>query len=218
MILKSIKVDNIRSYVSESISFPEGSLMLSGDIGSGKSTILLAVEFALFGIRSDLNGESLLRHGRGQGSVELNLRISGKDIIVKRGLKRTSKSVQQETGHIIIDGIKKDLTAVELKTRVLDLLGYPKELVTKSKSLVYRYTVYTPQEEMKQILFDEREHRLDTLRKVFGIDKYKRVSEGAIILLRNIREQVKERSGMIFDLEDKKQQLAQRTAEMKDAA
>ena len=217
MILKSIKLDNIRSYVSESISFPEGSLMLSGDIGSGKSTILLAVEFALFGIRSDLNGESLLRHGRGQGSVELNLRVSGKDITVKRGLKRTSKSVQQETGHIIIDGIKKDLTAVELKTRVLDLLGYPKELVSKSKSLVYRYTVYTPQEEMKQILFDEKEERLNTLRRVFGIDRYRRIIENTTIVTKQLKSRTRELAGSIYDLEEKKALAAERRSELKNA-
>ncbi len=217
MILKSIKLDNIRSYVSESISFPEGSLMLSGDIGSGKSTILLAVEFALFGIRSDLNGESLLRHGRGQGSVELNLRVSGKDITVKRGLKRTSKSVQQETGHIIIDGIKKDLTAVELKTRVLDLLGYPKELVSKSKSLVYRYTVYTPQEEMKQILFDEKEERLNTLRRVFGIDRYRRIIENTTIVTKQLKSRTRELAGSIYDLEEKKALAAERRSELKKA-
>src|SRR3989344_159881 len=124
MILKSIRLENIRSYVSENIQFPAGSLTLSGDIGAGKSTILHAIEFALFGIRSDLKGEGLLRHGKDDGSVELNFSIGAKDIKIKRILKRKNKSVQQEAGHIILNGAKQDLTAVELKTRVLDMLGY----------------------------------------------------------------------------------------------
>ena len=48
MILKSLHLKNIRSYVDERITFPEGSILLSGDMGSGKSSILLSVEFALF--------------------------------------------------------------------------------------------------------------------------------------------------------------------------
>jgi len=51
MILKSIVLDNIRSYAYQEIRFPRGSILLSGDIGAGKSTILHAIEFALFGIQ-----------------------------------------------------------------------------------------------------------------------------------------------------------------------
>jgi len=46
---------NIRSYTFQTIDFSDGSTLLIGDIGSGKTTILLAVEFALFGlIKGDL--------------------------------------------------------------------------------------------------------------------------------------------------------------------
>ncbi|MBU0535379.1 MAG: AAA family ATPase [Nanoarchaeota archaeon] len=217
MILKSIKLENIRSYVSESIQFPSGSTMLSGDIGSGKSTILLAAEFALFGIRSDLKGESLLRHGKDKGSVEMLLSIAGKDITIKRGLKRTNKSVQQDTGHIILDGKMDELTAVELKTRIMGLLGYPKDLVSKSKQLVYRYTVYTPQEQMKEILFDDSEERLNTLRRVFGIDKYKTIIENTSIITKQLKMRTKELAGSIYDLEEKKNLVNERRSELKKA-
>ena len=83
MLLKSIKLNNIRSYVDQKIDFPIGSLLLSGDIGSGKSTILLAIEFALFGSKpAELSASSLLRHGKNEGSVELNFELEGKDVIV----------------------------------------------------------------------------------------------------------------------------------------
>ena len=111
MILKSIRLSNIRSYLSQEINFPEGSLLLSGDIGSGKSTILQAVEFALFGIlKTDLSGTSLLRRGKNSGSVELNFEIDGKSTIIKRTLKALKDSVKQDAGYIIIDGVKYDLT------------------------------------------------------------------------------------------------------------
>ena len=71
MLLKSIKLENIRSYLNQSVSFPAGSVLLSGDVGSGKSSILLAIEFALFGVRrKHLDGNSLLRHGKNTGSVQ----------------------------------------------------------------------------------------------------------------------------------------------------
>lgn len=190
MIIHSIKLQNIRSYISEVINFSEGSTLLLGDIGSGKTTILLSIEFAIFGIlRGSVTGSTLLRHGKNQGSVELNLSIDNKNVTIKRFLKR-GKNIAQDSGFIIIDGIKTDATPVELKSMILELLGYPDELLTKNKSLIFRYTVYTPQEEMKTILFEEKDERLNTLRKVFGIDKYKRIQENGAILLKNIKQRL----------------------------
>ena len=152
MIINKIKLENIRSYINEEINFTKGSTLLSGNIGSGKSSTLLAIDFALFGFtRGELSGDALLRNGEKKGSVELHFNIDGKDVVIKRGLKKNGDSVVQDYGYIYSDGLKKEGTANELKLAILDLLKYPKEMLTK-KSLVYRYTVYTPQEEMKQIL------------------------------------------------------------------
>ena len=185
MLLKSIKLNNIRSYLDQQIDFPTGSLLLSGDIGSGKSTILLAIEFALFGSKpSELPASSLLRYGKKEGSVELNFELKGKNIIIKRNLKHSKNGIKQEVGYIITDGIKKELSPIEMKSQVFDLLGYPKDLVAKGKDLIYRYTVYTPQEEMKRILMEDKDTRLNTLRKVFNIDKYKKIRENTSIFIR----------------------------------
>jgi exonuclease SbcC len=190
MIIDSLKLYNIRSYLVEEINFKEGSTLLSGDIGCGKTTILLSIEFALFGIlRSGLSGNTLLRHGQKEGSVELSLRVDNKKIMIKRVLKRGNNGVKQDSGYIIIDGSKVEGTPVELKARILELIGYPDELVTKSKSLIYRYTVYTPQEEMKIILTEDNEVRLETLRKVFDVEKYRRIRENTVLLIRDVKNQ-----------------------------
>ncbi|MDD5331978.1 MAG: AAA family ATPase [Candidatus Nanoarchaeia archaeon] len=204
MIINKVRLRNIRSYLIEEIEFPEGSTLLAGDIGSGKSSVLLAIEFALFGIRKgELSGDLLLRKGEDEGYVELFLSVEDKEYIIKRNLKRTSAGVSQESGYIIHEGAKREGTAQELKQYVLNILNYPKELLTKTKSLIYRYTVYTPQEEMKLILLGEKDARLDTLRKVFGIDKYKKIGENSKIITTKIREKQKEIAGFISDLNQK---------------
>jgi exonuclease SbcC len=215
MILKSIALRNIRSYSSQKIDFPEGSVLLAGDIGSGKSSILHSIEFALFGARRDsISGEALLRKGEKEGEVELSFDIRGQPVTIMRRLKRARDSVAQEAGFIIIDGKKIEGTATELKARVLDLLGYPKELLTKSKSLVYRYTVYTPQEQMKQIIMESDELRIDTLRKVFGIDRYKRIAENTALYVRKIKEMKKELAGMMVGIDEKKKELKKKKDEL----
>ncbi len=191
MQLHSLTLTNIRSYIKETITFPEGSIMLSGDIGSGKSSILLAIEFSLFGaMRPDLPAEALLRKGMTQGSVELEATIDGKRIMIKRNLKKEQDMIKQTAGYIITNGVKKEGTPVELKAEVMGLLGYPEELVSKNKNYIFRFTVYTPQEDMKYILQESAEVRLDVLRKVFNIDKYKNIRENVQLYLRQMRVEI----------------------------
>ncbi|MBT7902544.1 SMC family ATPase [Candidatus Woesearchaeota archaeon] len=208
MILKWIQLQNIRSFTEAKIEFEKGSTLLSGDIGSGKSSILSALEFGLFGaMRGLLSSNALLRKGTNAGHVELCFLLDKKEIIIKRRLKKQNNSVVQDTGYLIIDGVKTEGTTTELRARVLELLGYPHELLTKSKGLIFRYTVYTPQDQMKQIVLEDKELRLNTLRLVFGIDKYKKIRENVQIIIKNTKDKKKELVGQIYDLEEKKKKL-----------
>ena len=206
MILKSLSLINIRSYTLQKVEFKEGISLLCGDIGAGKSTILLAIEFALFGIRRpDLSGTMLLRNGARHGSVELVFEVGGKTVRILRTLKRTLEEVKQDSGSIIMDDKKTDCTPIELKARILALLGYPDILVTKSKSLLWRYTVYAAQEEMKQIVLQDPEERLEILRKIFGIDRYRRMTKNTQIFRAQLRQKMAYMGGKIEDLTQKKE-------------
>jgi len=219
MQLKRLVLRNIRSYTDAAIDFPQGSVLLAGDIGSGKSTILLAVEFALFGIKaSELPGSSLLRHGKREGSVELVFSIDGRDILIKRVLKQAANGIVQDAGYLIRDGVKKDATPKELRALVFEILGYPKDLVGKSKDLIYRYTVYTPQEAMKEILTAKKEERLDILRRVFNVDKYKRIRENSVIVLGALKERRKELEGFSANLPEKKREREELEEEQRGIA
>ncbi len=209
MLIRSLRLRNIRSYIDERIVLSEGMTLLSGDIGSGKSTILLALEFALFGIqRGELSGASLLRHGCRTGSVTLSLRLGDKEVEIVRGLKRNDTAVSQDAGTLTVDGVTVDGTAQELKARVLELLNYPPSLL-KGKGPLFRYTVYTPQEEMKAILYERPDTRLDTLRKLFDLDRYKRARENAALLLRDLRKADGELAARIEELGRDAADLAQ---------
>lgn len=211
MLLKSLHLKNIRSYADERIAFPEGVVLLAGDIGAGKSTVLLAIEFALFGLlRGDLSGGALLRNGSREGTVELAFELDNRAYTIGRTLKRTKTSVEQDAGYCIEDGLRQELTATELKSKVLNLLGYPEDLITKSKSLIYRYTVYTPQEEMKRIILEAKESRLMILRKVFDIDKYKRIADNAATYAKLLRERKRAYEGQLVDEPLKRQQSQER--------
>jgi len=214
MKIKKITLDNIRSYEHQEINFPEGSILLSGDIGSGKTSVLLGIEFALFGLQPGQKGSSILRNGQVQGGVAIEFEIEDSLIIIERTLKK-GKTISQDYCSISIDGEKKEISVTELKSKVLELLNYPREF-SKRQNLLYKFTVYTPQEEMKQIILEDSETRINTLRHVFGIDKYKRILENASTLISKVREEKRIKEAITSNLEQDKLHIVSKEGELSE--
>lgn len=212
MRIKKITLNNIRSYKHQEIEFPEGSILLSGDIGSGKTSILLAIEFALFGLQPGQRGSSLLKNGENYGGVVLEFEVDDQEVVIERSLKK-GKTITQDYCSISIDGQLEEIAVTELKDRVLDLLSYPKEFA-KKQNLLYKFTVYTPQEEMKQIILEDPESRINTLRYVFGIDKYKKILENATIINTKIREEKRIKQALTANIEQDKVEMIKKEEEL----
>ncbi|MDP3966054.1 MAG: AAA family ATPase [archaeon] len=212
MIIKKIILDNIRSYEHEEIDLDVGSTLLSGDIGSGKTSVLLAIEFGLFGLQPGQRGSSLLRNGKENGKVTLNFEVDGKKVSVERTLKK-GKSISQDYSAITIDGERTELSVTELKQKILDLLKYPSEF-SKKQDLLYKFTVYTPQEEMKEIILEDSEVRINTLRHVFGIDKYKTIIENASVLRLKLREEKRMMEGITSNMDEEKKGILDKEKEL----
>lgn len=187
---KELTLENIRSYKNLTISFKEGSSLLSGDIGSGKTSILLGLQFALFGLQPGQKGNSILRNGESSAMTRLKLEVDGDFITIERSIKKSSTgSISQDSNILTINGEIQELSTSEMKERVISLLNYPKELAKKS-NLLYKFTVYMPQEEMKSIIEERPEIRLDTLRYIFGLDRYKRIKENANLLVKKLKTSI----------------------------
>lgn len=214
MMLKKIKLKNIRSYKEHELKFSIGSTLLSGDVGSGKTSILLGIEFALFGLQPGQRGSSLLRNGETTGGVEIEFQVDDKEILIERTLKK-SKTISQDYSAITINGEKQELSVTELKNKVLEILNYPKEF-SRKQNILYKFTVYTPQEEMKQIILQDSETRINTLRHVFGIDKYKRILENASIVLLKIREEKKIKEILTLNFEQDKTNIITKENELEE--
>ncbi|MAH46004.1 hypothetical protein CMI37_09235 [Candidatus Pacearchaeota archaeon] len=207
MIFKKLAIKNIRSYEDLEIEFPAGTILLAGDIGAGKTSILLALQFALFGLQPGQKGSSVLRQGEDHAYAKLELETDNQQIILERTIKKSkNNSISQDLNVITVDGKSDELSTSEMKNRVIRILNYPKEFIKKS-NLLYKFTVYTPQEEMKAIINERPEIRLDTLRHIFGIDRYKKIKENSQIFLQKIKESIKIKEVQITELNKLKEKL-----------
>ena len=211
MILESIKLKNIRSYHDQEIEFPKGITLFEGDIGSGKSSILMAVEFAFFGTGSQ-KGDILLSKKENDGSVTLNFQVGGVNYEVKRGLKRTKNAINQDPKncHLKIGNEIQPFSPSELKKEVLKILKFNEPTAPTAHSRIYRYAVFTPQEEMKQIITDS-DKRLETIRRAFGVEDYKK----AIINAGNVSSKINTKSKILQDRSRKIPELERDLIEVK---
>jgi exonuclease SbcC len=208
MIFKFLHMENIRSFVNGQINFPLGISLFEGDVGSGKSTILMAIEFALFGLGNQ-KGDSLLRKKTKNGSVNFKFEVNGKKCEISRTLTRKEKggSVRQGKCLLIVNGSQFHLSPTEIKEKVLDILNFNEPLNPRAQSIIFRYAIYTPQEEMRDILSQKVDSRLQTLRKAFGIEDYKIAGENATILSHSIKNKIIYLEGQTADLITKKKIL-----------
>ncbi|MDP3065546.1 MAG: SMC family ATPase [Methanobacteriaceae archaeon] len=206
MKINSLHLKNIRSYKDAKINFNEGITLFEGDIGSGKSTILMAIEFALFGLGSE-KGAALLRIGATKGHVLLEFQVDGSQFTAYRSLSKRKTAIQQDKCYINVDGTEYKLSPTEMKEKVLKILNFNEPANSRAKSLIYRYAVFTPQEEMKAIIQMSPDQRLQTLRKALRIEDYKIAMANALNVAREIDKKSVELTSKASNLSSNRDQL-----------
>ncbi len=97
MILKSLYLENFLAHEETKLDFAEnGITVLIGDNGAGKSSILEAIQFALYGSSSKGNTISqLVKWGRKKAKIELEFIKGGSEYKIEREIVLTGKSHSQ---------------------------------------------------------------------------------------------------------------------------
>jgi exonuclease SbcC len=167
MKIEIVQLENIRSHVKSTVPFTRGFNCLVGGLGCGKSSVMHAVDFALFGDPIGRSFEYLLREGADSGKVTIQFKHNGSTYKLIRGLKRKGKSINQDFEELklfedekLVASMKTDAIAEQLKA----ITGLDKDL--------YREIVWFRQEHLKELLDAaprDRQRRLDEL---FGLSDF----------------------------------------------
>ena len=96
MRIKNVQLENIRSHVKTDVPFARGFNCLVGGLGRGKSTVLYAIDFALFGDPLGRSYDYILREGADVGKVTIHFVHNGKNYRISRGLRRRDKGISQD--------------------------------------------------------------------------------------------------------------------------
>jgi len=188
--LRRLRVKNIRSYEAAELAFASGTTLLAGDVGAGKTSLLYAIEMALFGV-AEVDAAYLVRHGSGHAEVTVAFEgPEGRYEIFRRfrRLRRKGRDTfEAEKIRFTVDGAETAYSATELRQQVIDLLGFPDNPSPQAHSDLWRWAVYVPQERMRDILGARPQDRLETVRKALGVERYRTAAENAQELAADLR-------------------------------
>jgi len=167
MRIKAVQLENIRSHVKTTVPFAEGFNCLVGGLGCGKSSILYAIDFALFGDPVGRSYEYLLREGEDVGKVIMKFVHGGKTYTLHRGLRKKGGGISQDKeqlklfeGDKLIASVKGEAVAEQLEA----ITGINKEL--------FREVVWMRQEQLKELLNATPRDRQKRLDQLFGLSNY----------------------------------------------
>jgi len=167
MKIKSLQLENIRSHVKSVINFTDGFNCLVGGLGTGKSSVLYALDFALFGEPLGRSYDYLLREGEDRARVTLKFSANGKEYAIIRALKRSGNRISQDMDYLRFfeDGeLVAELKSDAVSEQLFSVIGIDKEL--------FRRLIWVRQEHLKDILNMAPGERQKNLDQLFGLSDY----------------------------------------------
>lgn len=167
MKIDAVVLENIRSHTKSTVLFTHGFNCVVGGVGCGKSSVLYAVDFALFGDAVSRSFDYLMREGTEWSRVTLQFSHNSNTYKIVRGLKRRGKSILQDMEQLklyeeekLLASTKNDAIAEQLKA----ITGLDKEL--------YREIVWFRQEHLKELLDAKPRDRQTRLDELFRLSDY----------------------------------------------
>ncbi|UCG70496.1 MAG: SMC family ATPase [Thermoplasmata archaeon] len=229
-IIKEIEMKGFMRYVEKtvpSVTFPNKFTVITGKTGSGKTSILDAITFALYKrtSRTDIQNIKISDICRPGGHVKVSFFQSGEEYEVERGFTSSNSpylSLKKNGG--TIDGNIKELEKMIEEVIGLDYDGF-------------RNSTFVRQEEMKELGAESAAKRLEIFQKLFRLETFEKaqtlVSEKFEVIKRNIRtyeteisirnEQVEKLPQLVKELKEKgdhlekeKKNLEKMTQEIKE--
>ncbi|KUK43800.1 MAG: SMC family ATPase [Methanothrix sp.] len=189
MRLNSLSMKNFKKYRGfVKVEFQDGLTGILGGNGSGKSTIVEAIAWALYGSRASTVRRDFIKCSRASESddleVRLSLNVDGQEMTILRAMR--GKSLSPEA-RLAIDG---DLVATG--TREVDARL---EEILKINFSDFMKTFYARQKDLDNLIKDRGSEKREYLLALLGLDE---VRERALV---EIRSDLKEVEGEIGRIE-----------------
>jgi len=205
-------LNNFISHQSTDTPFYDGITMIIGHNGAGKSSIIDAIVFALFGPKGEYvrgkRAEDLIKKGKMFASVELRFSMGENRYTVFR---RVSMKKSDTAAYLEMNGNRIIETISGVDQEIENVLGVSKEIFMNS--------VFVKQGEMDSLIDEDPAKRKELFSKLIGIDRLTRSAKTVGDLVKELeyekavlresvknmeplKESIKEMAGQKHDLSE----------------
>ncbi|UCD04222.1 MAG: hypothetical protein JSW73_01080 [Candidatus Woesearchaeota archaeon] len=211
-MITKLDLKNWKNHRSIELEFYPGINSIVGDMGSGKSSILQAISFALFGTFSELKSKEIkttdliTRNVADSSKVFLEFKNSRDNLVIERKVHRdkTSEATLKRKGKLISGPQVQEVTA-----SVEKIIGVNQNLWLR--------TVYAKQNEIDYFLNIPPLRRKKELDELMNLDKFEKARENSVKLINILKNRIKEKSSVLedFDLETIEEKIHELSSSLK---
>ena len=191
-MINSIELGNFLSHNETKLEFGDGVTVFVGHNGAGKSSIIDAITFALFGQHTRKSNKGLIRRGQNQAYTTINFSINGKKLRATRKIDNkgtlSSQFLEEQNNEWIpiAEGERKQF-GESMTKKIEDFIGLDFEKL-KIASIVQ-------QGELNSIIKAKPKEFKELINAIIGIDKLDTSSELMKMILKNFRESIQNEFG-----------------------
>ena len=193
-MIKSIELVDFLSHSDTKLEFKDGVTIFVGDNGAGKSSVIDAITYALFGEHTRKNPKSLIRRGTNQGYAKIEFSIRDKQYEAFRKIKNISSNYLEAKFFETTDNNRIDIASGERKQYNESM----KEEVEKIIGMDYKklqIASIVQQGQLNAIIDSGAADRQELLNSIIGIDKLNIASKYMLENIKKFREKIKTNLG-----------------------
>ncbi|MHC1627195.1 MAG: AAA family ATPase [Methanoculleaceae archaeon] len=175
MLLNRLYMVNFKRFRNEEVIFREGITGIVGNNGSGKSSMMEAILFGLYGIRqSPLNSNYIVSASAGEKekcTVILEFTVDGVPYRVTRSFRKTASTIEHQAQLAMGDSLLADGVS-NVEREIKRIIG--------TGPIDFQNTIYSGQRDLLAILDERRGEREKWFMQILGIADLKKESDQAI--------------------------------------
>jgi exonuclease SbcC len=199
-VIESVRLEDWKSHKETELSFGTGINALVGEMGSGKSAVLEAITFALFGTLPSLQDrtislDDLIRRSPTKADtakVEVGFSFDGVEYTVSRIIKRDggTKEAKLHADGDLVAGPQ----ATEVTAAIEDILGIDYDL--------FASIIFAEQNELDSFLSLTPGERKETIDRLLKLDRFEDARSNLVTLRNRIKDRYSDRKADLEELKE----------------
>ena len=191
-MITSIELGDFLSHSNTKLEFENGVTVFVGDNGAGKSSIIDAITFALFGQHTRKSNKGLIKRGTNQGFARIGFSVNSKQFEAVR--KIDNKGTLAAKFAEVIGDDRIEIAAGERK-QFGESMTHEVERVIGIDFEKLKIASIVQQGELNTIINAKPKEFKELLNAIIGIDKLDIASEAMKTVNKEFRERIKENVG-----------------------